>query len=252
MADPVSGVINFIMSNLVYIIIVVGVVGFIIWLFTSKEKEAKFKPVDLKKEIRKDFDNLFSLSGQNIGFGKNLYIGSVFVGFVLKQIHLNYYKTLANTVKINVLKKKINNKEAEEIIDKNNADLKPTKFLAYRTCGKSFIARLLANLLGVGVKIFLVDKSLIKETETAYIINPYSQPERFLGVHIYSRIGYNVIENMSYKIQAEQKLDAMVNFIPRLTWLEVEQAKGKAKLDAMEEIFAKKRKEQLEQIVKAS
>lgn len=248
----INEIINFFVQNIIYIVIAIGVIYLAYTYLYKPGKEDKYKQLNISKEVKKDLKGLFDITGVSVGYGKTLYIGSIMSGFVLKQIFINYYDKKEITAKVNKMLKKY--PEAEELLkDKFKKEIpeEPKVFYGFKVCGKSFFRRLLANLLDIGVITYLVDKELVTETELSYNINPYSQPTKFLDIYIYSSIGKKAVEEIVFKIEREQVLGALVNFTPKLTFLELEQAKSKAQLEILEEINKKKRKEMIEEIKKA-
>lgn len=250
MPDILSTAINFIASNLPLIAIAVIVVAVIIWYFTKDNKESKFKPVVLEKEIKKDFNEVFKLTQEPIGYGKTLYIGSRQAGFVMKSIYVNFYMAnekplLKRSVNVTKLVKK--HPSVNEVMEKKNMKI----FHGFRVCGRSRISRFLANFFDIGTRIFLVDNEIVEETESTYNVNPYSTPQLYFGVWIYSNVGKKLVDEIAYKVNQMQMLDSMVNYLPKLSFHDLEQSKQKAQFDIFEEMQKKKRKEQLEEIKKA-
>lgn len=251
MADFLSTSISFIARNLPYIAIAVGFVIFLFWIVSKYSKsEDKFKPIVLEKEIKKDFNEVFKLTQEPVGYGKTLYIGSRQAGFVMKSIYVNFYikkdkPELKRTANVTKLIKK--HPSVKEVMNTQEAKI----FNGFKVCGKSRVSRFLANFFDIGTRIFLVDKEIVTETESTYNVNPYSTPQLYFGIWIYSNIGRKLVDEIAYKVNQMQMLDSMVNYLPKLSFHELEQSKQKAQFDIFEEMQKKKRKEQLEEIKKA-
>lgn len=252
MVDFITTIIDFVSTNFPYIAIAVGIVVAGVWFLTRYEsKDHKFKPVVLEKEIHKDFNEVFKLTQEPIGYGKTLFIGSRQAGFVMKSIYINFFidkekkPNLKRTA--NVTKLTTKHKSVEAVLDKNGMK----KFYGFRVCGKSRIERILANLFDVGTRIFLIDSEIVEESESSFNVNPYCKPERYFNIWIYSRTGKKVVDEIAFKINQEQMLNSMVNYLPKLSFHEIEQSKQKAQLDIFEEMQRQKRKDTLEQIKKA-
>lgn len=231
-----------------FLLLCAGIVMVFIYLYEKKKpKDEKYKQIDLEREIKRDLKETFELTKENIGYGKRLYIGSRLAGFVLKAITLNYYEEdLGKSLK----KKKITEKfpEATQVTE----EVAPKTILyGFEVCGKSRLNRALANLLGLGVSTYLVDKDLVKEQETTFNVNPYSQPTKYLSAWIFSKYGQGFLENLTYKFADEQKLQKFVNWLPELTYFEHNQAKQNETLNMMEEVNKAKRDEFREQIKKS-
>lgn len=251
MADILSTVLNWIMANIPLIAVIGIVIAFIVWYFFMRgSTESKYKPVVLEKEIHNDLNEVFKLTQEPIGYGKTLYIGSRQAGFVMKSIYVNFFKTKGKTnIKrtINVTKLTKKHPSTKEVLDTKGMKI----FYGFRVCGRSKVERFLANFFDIGTRIFLVDKDIVDETESTYNINPYSKPTRYFGVWIYSNAGKLVVDEIAFKVNQQQMLDSMVNYLPKLSFHELEQSKSKAQLDIFEEMQKQKRKDQLEQIKKA-
>jgi hypothetical protein len=246
-------------SNLILVAVIIGAVVIVLYFLFKPKKEEKYKQLVLAKEIKKDLKSLFNMTEQSVGYGKDLYIGSRFIGFVLNSVFINfYYKNnpkkqkpmLDVTAKAETMKKKF--PEATDIVEANikKEGLDYKVCLGFKVCGKSRFSRLLA-LFGFGIKYYIVDQEILDESTLAFNINPYSQPTRFLDVFIFSNVARKVVEEIAFKITREQELNSMVNFLPKLTFHELQQAKNKSTMDLFEDMNKKRRKEQLEQIKRA-
>lgn len=243
-----TGILSFFSDNLLNFAVIFIIIFAIYYLFFRGEKKDKFKPLILAKEVRKDLKSLFDLTEETFGYGKSLYIGSRFAGFVLNSIFINYYDRIEDTIKIAKLKEKY--PEAKELVEKKYKELEHKPFYAFKICGKGKVSRFMASWFDIGIKYILVDKSIIEEDLQNFKINPYSQPSQFLDVYIFSSAGKKFIDDIAYKIALEQQLESFANWIPKMTFHEIEQAKGKASLDSLEQIYEKRKKESIDELIK--
>ena len=253
MADMITEAINTLTGffNQYYaVILVIMAAAFIMfwWLSKNQKKEEHYKPVVLEQEINKYIKSEFDLTAESIGYGKTLYIGSRDAGFVLKSIFMNQYPTWEETKNVNALKRKY--PSTTEKLDKENKIINILH--GFEVCGKGRLNRIMANLFGYGITIYLIDKPLVEINESSVNINPYSKPIKMFGTWIFSDWGLQELEEIAFKIKHEQHLDAMVNIIPKSIFLgDINAGKEKASYDMLEEVNKERRKEQLEQIKKA-
>lgn len=249
MADIIAEIMAWLSVNWLFIMVVIGGFAAIIWYFGKPKGEEKYKKLDIEKEIKRHLAATFSLTEENIGYGKTLYIGSRNAGFILKSIYINQYEKLTDTVRIAKLKAQAD--YAKEFIEESNKDLTVMhKMMGFQVCKKGRISQILAQL-GFGVEYFLIEVSLVSETETSFNINPYSQPIKSCGVWIFSNTGRVMVDEIAYKISDEQRLETLINTIPRSLFLtDLDHAKDKSGFDMLEDVRRAKRQEELERIKK--
>jgi hypothetical protein len=282
MVDYLSLIINA-LSNYIPYIFIAGIVAYFLFQWLKPKKEDMYKPIKLEIEEKKSFKKLFDMTQENIGYGKTLYIGSKNIGFILKSIIIPQYSTMETTKnkalhhlksepkdnRIDLLGKYFLNKPIEKLtieeishlndLVKNKVDFKDDLndnekiiniLYGFETCKRGFYNRIMANF-GYGLEIFLIDSNAVEEHKTSFNVSPFVKPINELGIWIVSQAGVEELEEVAYKLKHEQHLNAMVNIIPRSTFISDLDAKGKASWDELEEHASTRRKEQLEQIKKA-
>jgi hypothetical protein len=81
MADPITDFVNTLMNGKtggipnIYLIMIVGVIGFLIYMYMTKQPKGKeFKPMDMKKETKRRFKKDYKYFGMPLG--KNIYDAS--------------------------------------------------------------------------------------------------------------------------------------------------------------------------------
>lgn len=244
MSDPIS---DWFATNWLLLLFIIGGIAAAVYFFYKPVKEPEYKKLNIEKEIKKHIKNVFDLTEENIGYGKTLYVGSRDAGFIIKSIHINQYQTLTETAQIADFLKK--HPETAEIVEKSNEKVKALyKLMGFQVCGRGRIKRVLAQL-GIGISYFLIEDILIKETETSFNINAYSQPVKSCGVWIFSSVGRSMIDEIAYKITDEQRLEALINTIPRSLFLsDLDHAKEKSSIDLLEDIKHARRAEELDRI----
>lgn len=105
--------------------------------------------------------------------------------------------------------------------------------------------------LGAGLNYYLVEsEKILNEDPSTVYINPFSQRDNFLGFNTFSELGHAVVENIIYKKIHAQHIEEDLNFLPKLTILEIERAKDSQTLSEVSKMAKLKSNEIIEQIRK--
>lgn len=246
---------------IVYIIIF----GFIIigvFLYFRKQgsKEESFKRMSIYKSIKANSEKLCDIAEEDYGLGRNLKIGARDIGRVITAVYFNWYtditkddikepeflKQISENLKTNNALEKL---KALVVDNTNNKTRVAVPFYLFKVSGSGFVAALFARL-GLGVKYYYVDKTLVSFSPFDIVINPNCSPTPFLDVVIFSEAGREVITDMAFKLSLENVLDELLNYTKKQTWLEVKQAENAAGLDVLAAAEIEKKKNLIEEMKK--
>jgi hypothetical protein len=218
---------------------ILGLIVVIVYLFIlkNKPKEDKYRNIELRKEVRREIKQIFDVSEKNLGYGKILCIGPTKIGFIYKMINYNWSKTLNSFTEIKTVA--LQN-------EKPHTNLK--SFYGFKVGRKGLLNRI--NILfGKGTKYYFVDANLVTFNPFEIVINPYSQYTDFIDVILFSQAGKEIIEDIAFKITLEKTLEAMVNHIPMMEYLEVNLAKTVAKYRELTKLEKEKYEGKIEKMV---
>jgi len=221
------------------LIILIGIVVFITWYLVKPKPKEELKHISLFKEVRKDMKELFSVAEEKLGYGKTLSIGIQKIGYILKMINFNWRNVKGNPIKELKLK----------ALEKEKPQTSSKQFYGFKVCQKGFVNKALANILGIGIKYYLIDKELCTINPFDVVINPLSQYTNYLGIMIFSNVGEQIISNVAYKKTLENTLEAMVNYIPKMSFIELQQSKFAGRLDKLTKLEKQKYKDRLENLI---
>lgn len=269
MPFDINSITQFLADNAI-LLIAVGAVLYLIYTGLKKNKQAKYKPVILEKEIRRLVKELFEISQEKHGYGKTLFIGSRHSGFVLQSIMIPYNRDIKIALKDNLeyqrqlrqlredkAKHQIDEYYDERINDlkqkyKNNTAQEKERLVAFKVCGKSKLNKLIANLLSMGIKYHIVNKELMSEDATSFFISHECRPTNKLGIFTYDNSAKAFVDRLAKEFNADQIADSVVNFVPKLSFLELEQAKNRSSLEFMAELDKAKKKSMIEDVKKGN
>ena len=225
---------------------IVGVIAIGLWLKGRiKPKETEHKQISLEKEVYKDVKNLFNIASEKIAlkYKYKLRIGYKVIGIITKAMIFNWdYKKPNPKLKLP--------KETEQIkqLVKGEEIITGKSFYAFVVYKDSFIGKI-KHLFKLKGNYFFIDKDLITISSTDYLINPRSQFVRYLGIHIFSQEGKEIVSDIAFKLTLEKALEETVNFIPKLSFLETRLAKSVAKLREYTELEKKKYDQKIEKMI---
>ena len=264
-----NDIVAFLTDNL-YIIIAMAVIIFFFFKFWKQSGESKYKPVILAREIRHLMDEAFSINQEKHGYGKTLFIGSRDSGYILQSIEFPFIEEFKISLKDNIdyknqlklIKEAMKqNKYTEEFYSEKLALLKKdhenkintikNKFFGFKTCGKGRIKRIMA-MLGIGLNYFIINKNLIEETDSSFWVTYESRPELYLGIWVYDNPAKRYLDHETFKINREQELNSMINYLPKLAYHDLELSKNKASLEYMAELDQAKKKGMIENMKKGN
>jgi len=226
----INQIISFILSPLGLTIIGFSILT--LYLFKHRQTEEPLKRKDLYKETIKDLKSYLALIDNPIGRGKILTTGLYTIGYVIKMTKL-YSKP-------NKDKKGLNTKE---MMDKD--------LILVKICRNNIISKFL-SIMNLGVKYLIIDDEYLTQTSTEIQIIPNVQAKPYYhNVITYSKVGRAIVEDTSFRASRQAELEELINFIPKQTYLEVQQSKQMEELSMIQKIAKEKRKEQIEEIKKA-
>ncbi len=227
-----------------------------------KQKEMdKFKRLDLYKKVKDNFKNAlayfsFDAVGDEFQFLRK---GYTVIGIVSRITMISWPFKIKDIIKkekdktedeveddfIKEIKKQVTRKKP----DKSKAKTESKEFFLFETYPNSIIGKLMMKFKREG-KYTIVDEDYIRHDGKNYIINPNAQFVEYLGIYIFSDKSKQIVSDVAFKIVKEQELDELVNFLPKMTYLELNQAKFSSKLDKISQMDRKKREEAIDRLVK--
>ncbi len=220
--------------------LILGIIIFVITEFYKPKKEEKYREISLTKEVRREMNELFKVAQENLGHDKILSIGPIKVGNIVKMINYNFKKEKP-------LKKR--GRKPKEDKDKPKLKERDGKFYGFKVIKNDFISKVKARILDTGHKFYIVEQSLCQTGPFQVTINPYSQYTNFVDVMIFSEAGKEIIKDIAYKLTLENTLESMVNYVPKLSFLELAQSKFAGKMDKMNEMQRKQYDQRLEKMM---
>lgn len=221
------------------------------WFKNKSPKE--YKEIDLKKEVKstiKDYLDIYS-EKYPLTWGYDLRIGYNKIGLI-KRISSAYSifekydftkKKVQDIKKVVVVTKEQLEKEKQQKVPKEQK-----KVLIFETY-KDSLGGKIKFLLGFKPEYFIIDEDIITKEGVTYSINPTSSFGKFLTINIFSKQTRDYIEDISFKITREEELKQLVNFTPRMVYLEGESAKYRQKGQVLADL-EKAKKNQAEGLTK--
>jgi len=221
------------------IIIIAGVIAFLFYFLYKPKKEDQYRKISLSKEVKREIKQIFDISEENLGYGKSLTIGPTKIGYIYKMINFNWSDI-----------HKGNPTSEQEVKADELQKLKPEniqkQFYGFKVGKKGLVNKVMVNLFGKGTKYYFVDKELVTLNPLEVVINPYSQYVNFIDIIVFSEAGKGIISDIAFKLTLEQTLEDLLNYLPKMSYLELKQSKFAGKLDKLTEVESEKYKKRLE------
>ena len=265
--DFFSTPIPFLNIPMYWLIIPIGI-GIIIYLLvTRKPRPSEYKPIDMKKEIKKSVKDNYNKFG--IGINKTLYRDIIKVGYCFgympmmwnKKIKIKDNLTIANIKEVSDALVQIRDEQPEiqevmsesEIIKANPFSKKKEHIVSeivemyvFKFCNDNIISISLARILGIGLNFMIVEKDYTTVTDDSIIIKVTAQPTKFYGIYIFSKTARHYIENISFRTNRENELQEIANTVPRAVFFDTQLAKWVARARENAQIEKEKYKGQIE------
>ncbi len=199
--------------------------------FASKEKGYKTQKLD--RTIQRDLKDIISTTGITQK-NRMLRIGFIIIGKIESLSKVLYYPEKDTFVQKADDK---GGKKVKKILQiqpsERKGDEQAIEFIEIQTIPIGFIWQIL-KFFGIGFKYFLIEKEFCNDVETNQdvVISENTQFWRVAGINVFSDVGRRFIETIAFKNIYSQILESELNYIPRLTYLEISQGKlsEKAKL----------------------
>lgn len=218
------------------IIIIAGIIfiGYILFTRFKGVKKDEFKGINLKEEIKKEQEQLFSLIGirqRNRWFRQG--------GYIIGEV--NRYAKIPFQI--------IGNSKAKSVMqmtgkkDNKAVEISDNIFYGLELIKYGFMNKILA-LIGKGMIYFLVDKEALIEPEfnQDFVLTHNANFYNFGGWNIFSDKGQDFVSNIAFKLALENTLEGIVNNIPKNAYLELKTAKFSAKARELTKLEKEKRK----------
>jgi hypothetical protein len=156
----------------------------------------------------------------------------------------------------NVIKEESHEDYAEIIVEGETAKFKYGKrevrwdetipVFCFKVCGDSFFSRLLARLLGVGTRYFIIGDKQVVINDTSIQFVEGLQRQLYFDNFVFSQTGKNIVENTSFKINRQSEIQEIGNDVSRTVFWDNEFRKRALLAREISEIEAKKFKSQKE------
>jgi len=229
--DVFGLILNYIFSPIGLVLITI-LAGIFIYAKYYAGKEKGYKTQKLDKTIQRDMKDIIQTTG--IAQKKRLLrVGFIIIGKIESLSKVLYYpekdKFIPKTEEKGRKVKKILERQTTE----RKGDETPIEFIEIQTIPIGIIWELL-KYFGIGFKYFLIEKEFCNDVEMNQdiIISENTQFWRVAGINVFSDAGRKFVETIAFKNIYSQILESELNYIPRLTFLEIAQGKlsEKAKL----------------------
>jgi hypothetical protein len=235
-----------------WIPIVLFVIGFIIWLIiTRKPRVKEFKPINMKEEIKKDFDMQYKYFATHVG--KPIYSGLTKVGIVAGYMPLvwnkrHYYKMITKRIKgeDKVIEVRTNEQGAAKTTAKIKVIDEPVSIMCFKVYLSGFFRKIIAMVFGAGMRYFIVDESEVNIDEDSIKITQGMERQYFFGQFIFSKASKSLVDNTSFRIDRENQLQEIANQIPRTVFFDTEMSKRAIAMREAAQIDAEKFRSQKE------
>lgn len=230
MPDLISTIWNYkIMGiQIIPIVIFVGIVflAFKLIKYLLSHKEQHFRKKELKKEVKD-----YNYEDVQLGFPVN------------KKL---VYRVNQGLILEATIHKGIPTMEKERGKLKFNYDDTDKNSWKLKIRNHGFLWKILAKF-NKGIWYVEVDESLITELSDEIKINPNADYVIDSGVKIFGGISKNIINNISYLKNTENISEALINFIPKMEYLETDTSSNVAIKREIAEIEKEKYKGQVEE-----
>lgn len=247
--------------NEVLYFFILGIIIIFVLKFLPKKHDYPRKDIDV--EGPKEFADMMNVSGTKIMNNKfYLYNGPIKLGRIgaFSPIHYDSKLALAMNIKkgreardlkdrmdeLRLLAKQVQGvsvPEAEPMVD---------NFYLFEVIKDTPIHKIL-YMFGFGKNYHLVDQILTTPMYHEYNINLYARPIHFFkNVYVYSEMSKAVALNIADRLTVKQVLNGVINFVPKMDYIEMKTANYAAKAREYTDIKDKswkKREENLEKEV---
>ena len=225
-------IIQFLLNNLLYIIIGAGLL-FLLFKYWTRDKETPFKRVELDKEIKRDFDFLYDSFSMPVD--KPINAGLISIGHAIGYVNIFFDKEISwsKNIKTNkqllaLMKKQAEEKrtlKSKELSKEKTSNSKEKKskipkietehLYCFKICNDQKIRKLLAKMFNFDTKYIMINKDLVKISNQINI-DPNIQPIKYYNIIIYSKTARNYIENIAFKLTRKEELEEITNWIPKM------------------------------------
>lgn len=226
----------------------------IFFVWKTKPKEKSFKKRNVEKETKDDFDKAFN--SMAVSSNKHLSYGFNRIG-IIKQYTTYNHKEMpeeeqepleaiaeitGEPMQEEPMKKGIKRASKEECIINH-------KLYCFKVIKERFLyLHELLYLFGFGKKLYIIDESLVSINPFEVVINQNATHVNFLNIIIFSKYARDVVEDISFKLTRVEELEEIINFLPKQTYLEVDQSKTMEQLKGITELEKSKRKDAIEEL----
>lgn len=245
MPDPINDLMNFATMNVAGLPIVVWIllIGGIIYLaYRFGSNANKFKKKLINHEVKANNDNDVNAIGVNVNrklFYHN-YLGNVTKmtrfkekptiikdkrgKLVVAQSRYDMALARANIAlhelaKVGTIDKALQ-KERDELARIVESRRKNVYLL--KVIKDNLISVMINKVMPFGVTYYMVDDDMLDITSEEITINNSADHTNFCGVQIFSKSAREAVENIAFKINREAELEAWINYIPKMEYLETD------------------------------
>lgn len=218
--------------------IIIGII-IIMWLFLKKKDKKLRKRLNLGREIKKDFNNMYSNFGSKIK--KKLRSGFIEIGYSIGQFPILWDKYTTER-----LNPRINKKLKMAILGKTKEGEHIEEMLCIKYTKKPLAkAKALFGVFG-HYMIVPYDKIVLESKEIT--ISPTLQGFDFFDIMLFSKVGKHYVENIAFKLSRQEELTELADFVPKQNYLEMTTASQTVKAREQAQIEKEKYKGQIENV----
>lgn len=235
--DTITGIMDVKLLG-IPVIFIIGALFFVIWFVWNYKPKTGRKRLNLSKQVRSDFDMMYKTFGEPVG--KKLNAGFIRVGYAIGQfpIYWDKYSSVRNNLKAN--------KQLKSVVAKDTKEGKHIdEMTCFKICKNNVFSRGLA-LLGFKTNYMIIPTKYL-DIGTKDISFPASlQVQEFLGILFSTKTSRDYVENIAFKLNRQEELTEIADFIPKQNYLEVSTATSVAKARERAKIESDKYKGQIE------
>lgn len=231
-------------------LLIIGLIfGLIIVLkYFQKKGDKTFKTQKLEQTIKTDFKDYINLVGIT---QKNRYLrySGFIIGKIIKIGKINFWFYKEDNPRAEAIFKNKEIKTDEKFNElKEKQIIEPYLFYEVMTRGIGLLPAII-SFFGFGRTFFLIDSIFLNEPEKNqdFIIKDSTQFWNLAGIRIFSGKGKEFISDLAFKKVYEQIVQGEIEFIPKMTYLELRTAKVAEKAKLFAKIEGEKYKKQLEE-----
>lgn len=247
-------------NDTLYLAVAALVVVALIMLVLRRKKE-DYPRKDIDVEGPKEIADMIKTANIKV-FGDKimLYDGPVKLGRVTKMMPWHFDSELSMRISLAKAKKK---KELEALVEQVRAkggdavskdEPLVDNFYIFEVIKDNPLFKIL-YIFGFGKAYHIADMKAVTEGYKQYSINIYMQPQHwFKNVYIYSKMSKAIALNIADRLTLKQTLNGVINYIPKMDYIEMKTAHYVAKAREYSDIKDKswkKREENLEREVEA-